>query len=319
MVGQVQDRDLDWGDGREVKLTWRPNSGPMFVSGGVRFGKTNGQAKRYLEEQAGGDACIFGGKYAPACEYYLSRDPEYYRPLLYPQADNHVDARAFDREEHSILDFVVGRDLGFGGMSRLAVSAGVRFARLESQTDAVLRGVPNWVFPEGSYLPGGVDITHTTYRADVHARREFEGWGPVLTWDAALPLLDLGEGGDFALEWSLSGGALFGDRQAQVSGTETEIDYISEFRDFTGIFVSSQEPLETREAVIDVAPRSNSATVPVAGASLGLSYEVGRFKAGAGYRWERYFDVLDVGYDEHQDGDRTIDGPYFKFAVGFGG
>jgi hypothetical protein len=40
---------------------------------------------------------------------------------------------------------------------------------------------------------------------------------------------------------------------------------------------------------------------------------------GAGYRWERYFDVLDVGYDEAEDADRTIDGPYFKLSVGFGG
>ena len=38
-----------------------------------------------------------------------------------------------------------------------------------------------------------------------------------------------------------------------------------------------------------------------------------------GYRWERYFDVLDVGYDKAKKYDRTIDGPYFKLSVGFGG
>jgi hypothetical protein len=70
---------------------------------------------------------------------------------------------------------------------------------------------------------------------------------------------------------------------------------------------------------IEVAPRSKSITVPMVDLSLGLSYEIGRFKAGAGYRWERYFNVLDVGYDERHDGDRTMDGPYFKIAVGFGG
>ena len=65
--------------------------------------------------------------------------------------------------------------------------------------------------------------------------------------------------------------------------------------------------------------RSRSVTVPTAAAALGLSYKVDRFSIGAGYRWERYFDVLDVGYDEAKDADRTIDGPYFKIAVGFGG
>jgi hypothetical protein len=29
--------------------------------------------------------------------------------------------------------------------------------------------------------------------------------------------------------------------------------------------------------------------------------------------------VLDAGYAEHQSYDRTLDGPYFKVAVGFGG
>jgi hypothetical protein len=52
---------------------------------------------------------------------------------------------------------------------------------------------------------------------------------------------------------------------------------------------------------------------------LGLSYEIQRVKIGAGYRWERYFNVLDGGYDEHRSYDRTFDGPYFKVSVGFGG
>jgi iron complex outermembrane receptor protein len=53
--------------------------------------------------------------------------------------------------------------------------------------------------------------------------------------------------------------------------------------------------------------------------SLGLSYEVQRFKIRTGYRWERYFNVLDAGYDKRNQVDRTLDGPYFKIAVGFGG
>ena len=42
-------------------------------------------------------------------------------------------------------------------------------------------------------------------------------------------------------------------------------------------------------------------------------------KLSAGYRWERYFDVIDGGIAERKSYDRTIDGPYFKIAVGFGG
>jgi hypothetical protein len=59
--------------------------------------------------------------------------------------------------------------------------------------------------------------------------------------------------------------------------------------------------------------------VPVLDLSLGLSYEIQRIKVGAGYRWERYYNAIDAGYAEHKSYDRTIDGPYFKIAVGFGG
>jgi hypothetical protein len=69
---------------------------------------------------------------------------------------------------------------------------------------------------------------------------------------------------------------------------------------------------------INVA-RTKSVTAPVLDLSLGLSYEIQRVKVGAGYRWERYYDVLDAGSARHQSFDRTMDGPYFKIAVGFGG
>ena len=65
--------------------------------------------------------------------------------------------------------------------------------------------------------------------------------------------------------------------------------------------------------------RSQSVTVPVVDLSLGLSYTIDRVSIGAGYRWERYYDVLDAGDDEARDFDRTIDGPYLKLSVGFGG
>ena len=59
--------------------------------------------------------------------------------------------------------------------------------------------------------------------------------------------------------------------------------------------------------------------MPFAGVSLGLSYELDRFKFSGGYRWERYYDAIDGGIAERREADRTIDGPYFKVSVGFGG
>jgi hypothetical protein len=53
--------------------------------------------------------------------------------------------------------------------------------------------------------------------------------------------------------------------------------------------------------------------------SLGLSYEIQRIKVSTGYRWERYFNVLDAGFEARKSYDRQFDGPYFKVSVGFGG
>ena len=70
---------------------------------------------------------------------------------------------------------------------------------------------------------------------------------------------------------------------------------------------------------MNIASRNKTATVPVLDLSLGLSYTVPGVKMSAGYRWERYFNVLDAGFTEHKSYDRTLDGPYVKIAVGFGG
>jgi hypothetical protein len=77
-------------------------------------------------------------------------------------------------------------------------------------------------------------------------------------------------------------------------------------------------PISTVSNLV-VIKRSKDATVPVVDLSLGLSYRVDRISIGAGYRWERYFNAIDGGFTEHKSYDRTIDGPYFKIAVGFGG
>jgi hypothetical protein len=151
----------------------------------------------------------------------------------------------------------------------------------------------------------------------LRAAREFKGAGPTISWDAAVPLLGNDETGKLNVDWSLTAGVLFGDRETTVVGDDM-------FRNI-GVVIGSrglQLPLDTLGTPTNITfdeARTEDATVPLLDLSLGLSYEVGRVKLGTGYRWERYFDVLDTGFDAEKKADRTIDGPYFKIAVGFGG
>ncbi|HSK38696.1 MAG TPA: Lpg1974 family pore-forming outer membrane protein, partial [Arenibaculum sp.] len=118
------------------------------------------------------------------------------------------------------------------------------------------------------------------------------------------------DAGHVDIAWSVTGAVLFGKQETNASGVQEET-YVA------AKYLGGLPPLTP--VPLGFTPRSKDVTVPLLDLSLGLAYEVGRVKVGAGYRWARYFDVLDGGYDEHQDADRTIDGPYFKIAVGFGG
>src|SRR5690606_2290645 len=137
---------------------------------------------------------------------------------------------------------------------------------------------PGWELPaEYAFL---MPSQHDRYEADLLAEREFEGFGPVVSWDAALPLLGSDETGRMNLDWSLEAGVLFGKQKTRFEGEEQAAH-------FEGAKYGSQ----VGDPVTAPAPegRSKSVTAPTLGATLGLSYEIQRLKIGAGYRWERYF------------------------------
>ena len=323
-TGGIQNRYLDWGDGRSLRLTWRPDGSPWSVSAGVRYGRTNGGTHRQHEDVLiDPNTCAFpanfGTNYGFPVGYiayaFCNPNGAKYSPFAshYPVVAR-SDVSARDDEDHHMVDFAVGYDVGIGGaFSASQVSAGLRGASFESSTRFEASALDNWNVPEGWAF---VTSTADEAVATLSASRKFKGAGPVLSWDAAVRLLGSEQTGNLALDWSVTGGALFGDRKTQVLGQE-RLRQVG-----TNLSNGLNYPIPTigtpTTTIIDES-RSESATVPLVDLSLGLAYEVGRVRVGAGYRWERYFNVLDVGTDEAKDGDRTLDGPYFKIAVGFGG
>jgi outer membrane receptor protein involved in Fe transport len=302
-----QHRDLDWGDGRELRLTYRPSAGPWTVTAALRYGRSNsGITRAHASEPAGPPRCGLPFP-TPLCD---PTSPYYYSRLLRTGTD-WLDSSAQEREEHNLIDFAVGRDFGIGGSTRGSsiVSVGLRYAQFESVSTVEMYGVPDMVLEEGWALN---NATFHQYGADVAADRQFEGLGPTLSWAAGRVILGSDQTGHLGVDGSVTTGVLFGKQKTAMNG-------VAEAGYFDGRYYFATYLLPMSDVPLGVAPRNKSVTVPMLDLSLGLSYDVGRVKVGAGYRWERYFDVLDVGNDEHQDADRTIDGPYFKIAVGFGG
>jgi hypothetical protein len=322
IFGDAQNRDLDWGDGREVKLIYRPSPGPWSVSAAVRYGRTNNKTTRLSAVEETEAECLVAEKYFPffGGNPCLPTHPLYELaggPLTRHSTTNWSASTARDHEEHELVDFAVGHDLGLGSLSRSVVSAGVRYASFESETKATMSGVADRYVREGWFIPGPPTSPFHQYETSLNARREFKGAGPTLAWEAALPVLGNEETGRLNVDWSVTGGVLFGQQKATTTGERQVLNqtlYVSADPAFDSVRPVSTTALPP----IDI-DRSDHATVPTFGASLGLSYAIDRVNVGAGYRWERYFNVLDGGFDTQKDVDRTIDGPYFKIAVGFGG
>jgi outer membrane receptor protein involved in Fe transport len=309
----TQNRDLDWGDGREIRLTYRPGGQDFFFTAGMRYGKANsGTSRLHATEAAGPERCWLQpeGPFGGGCD--PDDDDDKYISYWVKTGENWSDSSSLEREEHDIVDFAMGKDVGLGILrdSHSSLSAGLRFAQFQSSTSAILDGIPNTDFPEAfAYFP----MTFDHYRAEIDASREFQGVGPALSWDAAQRLWGSDYAGHVDLDWGLTGGVLFGKQTTDVTGTQGSAYTSMKYGQLFGSVMTplSYTPIEFH--------RRQSVKTPFVDARLGLSYEIQRFKVGAGYRWERYFDVLDGGYAGQRDYDRTIDGPYFKIAVGFGG
>jgi iron complex outermembrane receptor protein len=287
----VQDEDLDWGDSRSVKLTYALSKA-WNVSAAYRFGKTNwsGREAAPNEHVPGGTVSLgyFGDVYIAA-------------------EDLQGRSAVRDEEEHTLIDFMVGMETGLGAWEGLSsrVSAGVRYADFKSHSDVQTVGVPV------SYLTSPV-LYRTQYDTTLTSERGFEGVGPALSWDASLRLLEAEGAGRLALDWSVSGGVLFGKQTMDSSEDRLGRLFEDRFFPFTTGITTFYDDVVPRHRTEDV-------TVPNLSLTLGLSYAIDRVKVSTGYSYDRFFDVIDAGYEDAQTYDRTIHGPYLKLSLGFGG
>jgi hypothetical protein len=201
--------------------------------------------------------------------------------------------------------------MGLIGAERSQVSSGLRYAKLQSSNVTTMNGITDLYVPDGFFFSSG---RAEALSAAFDAEREFKGVGPTLSWDAAVPLWGGDDTGRVDLDWSLTGGVLFGKQTTDVTGQEKSYQFSGNYYFANvGAFLDNVMPTP-----VDIH-RSKSTKVPLLDLGVGLSYEIQRVKVSTGYRWERYFNAIDGGFTDHESFDRTIDGPYFKLAVGFGG
>ncbi len=343
-----QTKDLDWSFSPDFKLTYQPSDSPWKFMANVRYGRIGSRTGRLRQEQTAGDQSCedptehfytavlpnqdvgWLGKlrcdpnYGPVTKtltlyngFELTRtfDNKYNASYLKTPVDR-LSSSTDRKEEHLIMDFTMGKDVGIGilGSGESSLSAGLRYAEFESDTSGDMRGIPDMNIPDGW---AKYDTTFHQYADTFEAHRTFKGAGPAISWDASEPLLNVENAGKVTVDWTVTGGVLFGHRKAAVKATQGS-SYFDGVYPNRSQYVLKSLPAPT-QTPITVAPRDKFAEVPVVDLSLGLSYKVKGVELSGGYRWERYFGVIDGGFQKSKAEDRSLYGPYLRVSIGFGG
>ncbi len=284
---------------REARIAFNMPGG-WQVLGAYRGGQFNARNKGLESEQAKGGYV----------ENFIVTDP----PRYVTGGENFGTIDVGQHEDHDIIDFMVGKDVGLGLMGEGGSSVlgfGATYARFDSATDIDMVGVPDRYRADYEQIKYPTQH-HSLYNASLDSKRKFEGFGPSLSWEASKRLVGNDRDGSLALDWRVNGGLLFG-KQTMASREERDATYYH-FEPNKAYPPQLKDSLYNEQ--IDRS-RSRRVTVPNLGASMGLSYRVGGVKVAAGYRWERFFDAIDGGIDKAQSFDRTIRGAYVKFGIGF--
>lgn len=314
-----QDDKFGWNDSLALRLNYTPNERWLF-SAGIEAGDRRRQDSGFAFGETV-STCAFVE--APADRPRCDQDSTTAGNWLISRS-NYGAAAVDEREKHLLVDFQVGRNLGIGSSSAGTVSAGLRYASFQSKSVLSQSGIPDWQLPEDCFDGGfsaqcgkySKPATRTEYVGGMTSDREFKGFGPFASWQAATRLMGAERGGRLDLDWGVSAGILFGKQTAVVEVSEASATFRQTY--FEHIFQGDTNPLTSDSQTIEYK-RSEATTVGTLGAQLGLHYRWGAAGIGAGYRWNRYFGVVDGGIEQKRDYDRTLDGPYLSIRVGFGG
>jgi hypothetical protein len=245
--GMPRNIQADTGWELNGKATFQPVDSPWIFDFGVRYGRT------------GTSKSAIAGAF-----------PTSYGTGTYSAIGTH-------QEEHTVLDFEAGQDIGLGifnGGSSI-FSGGVRYAHFGTHTSASF-------------------ITNTKYtyngRGTGALTRSFSGAGPIVSWDGSTPVFQ--DSGPFSLDMGLDAAVLFGSQSDRL-----QISYGD------GATTSSE--------------RSRSVTVPSFGGYAALSWHFAGpdTKMSLGYRFDSYFNLIDGGFAHPRSIDRIVHGPYFNIGM----
>ncbi len=252
-------------------VTFTPGDSNWIYSAAIRYGRAH-YGPKYTHNQ----------NYEPGYKYNLHAN------------DAFVNTSTRSEENHTILDFMAGMDLGLGMMgSASTVNFGIRFAQFESSTQTHI----TYNLFTGVFFGGG-----TQYNIADKMDRSFSGVGPSVSWNSSLPVSgSLNEG--LALDVGASAAILLGRQRAVVSSNEDRVE---------------NGPITTpgHRAAVN---RSRQIAVPNVGGFADISFRLPSAKVSFGYRADMFFGAIDGGLTTRKLFDRGFYGPFAQISIGLGG
>jgi iron complex outermembrane receptor protein len=339
-----------YGFDESVKISYQPDGSDWVFSGGIRYGR-NG-ATHELHQQP-------KNPYIPV---HFTVDglkslegSKFYGYSLYPsRAARFQDVQAKQTESHTIVDFLVGKDVGlgmFGLQGSSVVSGGVRVAQFMSKQDINLHAAPDVHYPSApiTSFAQKYQFTHSKIRyhqfaASAEGKESFHGLGPKLDWNASTPVAGNESGnGEITVDWGASFAVLFGRQKAQgINKSSAKSYYLSHATGIGGAggyffykngkkikqmyfqaghFGFNGQPIPTHQSSNSPQShnRSRMVAVPNLGGFAGISYKYQNAKVSFGYRADEFFGAMDGGIDAYKAENRGFFGPFANISIGLGG
>ncbi|HTO41691.1 MAG TPA: hypothetical protein VL026_12005, partial [Rhizomicrobium sp.] len=219
------------------------------------------------------------------------------------------DVRTDYKESHTVLDFMVGKDVGLGLFGNSVASVGVRYAQFSRTSTVSLSSKPDYITKGFISTFGKYAFGHGfhNYQGEAHAERNFRGVGPSLSLTGSSPLSGNEDGG-VAFDWGVNAAMLFG-RQRTTTAHNTYGRYKKAEKGGPVVtYTNADSRVSTR-----------SVTVPNLGGFAGLSMRYPNAKVSFGYRADVFFGAMDSGVDQRNSRTSAFYGPFASVSIGLGG
>jgi hypothetical protein len=312
---------FDW----EGNISIQPEDSDWVLKAGIRYGRATRKQNLHKSLPAVTATNVIIPTYVAnylglptkiSCETFQQLAPTRVCPFAAYDPE-FVDSQAKESEQHLMIDFTLGKDVGiglFGGDGKGTIGAGVRMAQFTTDIRAELNSDPHYNFPSPlTPFTGGQALKYgNVYDGKTDEHRTFRGIGPEITWDASQPVLGGGEEGELNLDWGVNAALLFGRQKVSIHQTRMHKECPG-FNGFAGVVCTYMYNTPT-----DI-PRSRSVVVPNLGGYIGASAQYRNAKINFGYRADVFFDAMDGGQGSAKSYSRGFYGPYLNVSLGLGG